>query len=297
MNAQLLSAYLEFLRYERQLSPTTLHTYQRILNSHLIDHDALTVTRLALQHSLNQHHKHKLNPKTLCQHRAALRGFYAWLKRMQHRDDDPSALLKIPKQTRTHLPKAISADAMSTLLKAPLSDAPADLRDYAIAEMFYSTGLRLAELAALNVDAFKTHDQYARIVGKGDKPRLVFLGNPARKALDNWLSVRAILAKPEELALFVNQRGKRLSPRGIALRLDRYAQAQLPNYAIHPHMLRHSFATHLLESSGDIRFVQEMLGHASLSTTQVYTHLDGQYISRVYEQAHPRAQRKKSSST
>jgi integrase/recombinase XerC len=172
-------------------------------------------------------------------------------------------------------------------------DGVDDVRDRAVLELFYSSGLRLGELAALNVTDLDT-DGTVRVTGKGRKERIVPVGAPARTALGHWLRERAPLAAPGETALFISARGRRLGERTIQRRVRERARRQGLGQPVHPHMLRHSFATHLLESSGDLRAVQELLGHANLSTTQVYTHLDFQHLAKVYDDAHPRARRRKS---
>jgi integrase/recombinase XerC len=159
-------------------------------------------------------------------------------------------------------------------------------------ELFYSSGLRLAELVSLNLGDVDAADRTVRVVGKGSKARIVPVGKQALAALNDWLAVRSEFARSGELAMFLSQRGTRVSPRTVQQRVNEWAKRQGARTGVHPHMLRHSFATHVLESSRDLRAVQEMLGHASLSTTQIYTHLDFQHLAQVYDQAHPRARRR-----
>jgi integrase/recombinase XerC len=183
-------------------------------------------------------------------------------------------------------------DQISRLLAMDDKD-PLALRDLAIMELLYSSGLRLAELTQLNLDDVDLRDAMARVTGKGNKTRVVPVGSQALAILRRWLHLRASLAQEGERALFVSRNGKRLGPRSIQQRLRQWGMKQGLTGRVHPHRLRHSFASHLLESSGDLRAVQELLGHANISTTQVYTHLDYQHLARVYDQAHPRARRRK----
>jgi len=181
---------------------------------------------------------------------------------------------------------------MKQLLELP-GNSPLDLRDQAMMELLYSSGLRLAELVSVDLGDLDLPDAMLEVTGKGSKSRRLPVGRKACEALQHWLEVRPQLARDHEPALFVSQRGSRLSPRSVQSRLAKRAQEQGAPHQVHPHMLRHSFASHLLESSGDLRAVQELLGHADISTTQIYTHLDFQHLAQVYDQAHPRARRKK----
>jgi len=207
---------------------------------------------------------------------------------------NPCDGIRPPKSPRL-LPKALSVDETARLLEAVEDDDPVQAaRDLAMFELFYSSGLRLAELVALDCDALDAvlHEGEIRVLGKRSKLRLVPVGSKAREALAAWAAVRGELASPGEKALFVGVRGGRISPRMVESRLERRAlQLGLPTH-VHPHMLRHSFASHVLQSSGDLRAVQEMLGHASIASTQVYTHLDFQHLAKVYDAAHPRAKAK-----
>lgn len=285
--------WLASLRYERGLSAQTLATYARILDAYLTAHpDPLHSQSDTLQDWINKRRSDGLDPRTLSQHRSALRGFFAWLHHSGRRADNPAAELRIPKARRRELPATFSPDDLRLLLTPPDSDDPLVCRDHAILETLYSSGLRLAELTALDQRQIRPDTRELTIRGKGGHERIIYLGNAARLALERWLRLRHQIAREGETALFVNHLGTRLSPRGVEMRLQHYAQSRLPGRRITPHMLRHSFASHLLQSSGDIRAVQELLGHRQLGTTQIYTHLDYQHLSRVYDQAHPRAQRK-----
>ena len=222
---------------------------------------------------------------------SAWRAFYRFAREADpRRRDDPCAGLRAPKAAR-RLPAALSPDEAAQLV-AVEGDDTLQLRDRTLFELAYSSGLRLSELASLDLGGVDRAQGEVRVMGKGSKERVVPVGAAALAALAAWLPVRAGLAGPDERALFVGASGRRLSPRAIQKRLAQRAAAGLTRH-VHPHMLRHSFASHLLQSSGDLRAVQEMLGHASIASTQVYTHLDFQALAKVYDAAHPRAKRRK----
>lgn len=232
--------------------------------------------------------------RSLARRRAALSRFADHLVRRGLLSHNPVSLTQAPRQPR-HLPRPVDVDLLGRFLDTPHDGSPLACRDQAMLELLYSSGLRLAELAALDIEQLQA--QRVRVVGKGSKPRQVPVGKRARQALERWLAVRGQLAPAGEPALFVGQRGRRLGHRAIQLRLAELArQRGLPEH-LHPHRLRHSFASHLLESSQDLRAVQELLGHANLSTTQVYTRLDWQQLAASYDAAHPRAKRRPDSST
>ncbi|MDP1956663.1 MAG: tyrosine recombinase XerC, partial [Rhodocyclaceae bacterium] len=219
------------------------------------------------------------------------RSFYRWLARRGQLAVDPCVGLRAPKRPRA-LPKALGIDQTVALLATP-GDDPLAVRDRAMFELFYSSGLRLAELAALDVPGgLDLAGGAVTVTGKRAKTRSVPVGAKAFAALTAWLDQRVAMAAAGEAALFVSRRGPRLSPRAIELRLAHWAKRSGLGLHVHPHMLRHSFASHVLQSSGDLRAVQEMLGHASISTTQIYTHLDFQHLAKVYDAAHPRAKKK-----
>lgn len=229
-----------------------------------------------------------LAPRSLARRRAALSRFADYLVKQGVLADNPVGLLRTPKQP-SHLPRPVDVDALSHFLDTPHDGSPLGIRDQAILELFYSSGLRLAELAALDLGDLQ--NSRVRVIGKGGKPRQVPVGRRAQQALIEWLVCRSALAPINEQALFVGQRGARLGHRAIQKRLAQLSLARgLPEH-LHPHRLRHSFASHLLESSQDLRAVQELLGHANLSTTQIYTRLDWQHLATSYDAAHPRAKR------
>jgi integrase/recombinase XerC len=203
---------------------------------------------------------------------------------------NPAHEVRAPKAQR-RLPQTLDADQMARLLDIPPGDA-LTTRDRAIMELLYSSGLRLAELVGLESGSVDLKDRMVQVLGKGKKSRIVPVGRAAVKALQAWLRERPALAKPDETALFVGRNGRRLGPRAVQSRVDYWARRQGLSMHVHPHLFRHSFASHLLESSGELRGVQELLGHADISTTQIYTHLDFQHLARIYDATHPRARRK-----
>ncbi|WP_227370470.1 tyrosine recombinase XerC [Halomonas sp. M20] len=283
----------------QQASSATVDAYRRdlvVFMDYLGEQGITDWRRLEaglIKRFLAQERSRGLAPRSLARRRAALSRFVEELVHHQVLTHNPVKLVRTPRQPQ-HLPRPVDVDLLSRFLDTPHDDSPLALRDQAMLELLYSCGLRLAELASLNLDSLDA--RRVRVVGKGSKPRQVPLGNRARQALEAWKAVRRQLAESEESALFVGLRGKRLGHRAIQLRLAQTAiERGLPEH-LHPHRLRHSFASHLLESSQDLRAVQELLGHANLSTTQVYTRLDWQHLASVYDAAHPRARRRSNTS-
>jgi integrase/recombinase XerC len=291
--ASALERYLSHLATGRRLAAHTVTAYRR---------DGELLARLAgergfadldsrdIRRFIAKLHAGGLSPRSLARVLSSWRGLYDWLARNREASANPCTGIRPPKAART-LPEVLSPDEAVRLVS--LEDgSDAGLCDRALFELAYSCGLRVSELTGLDVDSVDARAGEARVVGKGSKTRLVPVGAPALEALAHWLPVRERLARPGERALFVGRGGRRLSPREVQRRIKRRAAlAGLP-VDVHPHMLRHSFASHLLQSSGDLRAVQEMLGHASIASTQVYTHLDFQHLAKVYDAAHPRAKRK-----
>ncbi len=230
------------------------------------------------------------SPRTIQRRLSALRSFFNFLLRESILKSNPASEVQAPK-ARKRLPQTVDADQMARLLTFRTDDE-LSVRDKAIMELFYSSGLRLSELVGLDLADVDLRDRTVRVTGKGNKTRMVPVGRYAVQAITAWLGERSALAAPGEAAMFVSQRGGRLQQRSIQVRIERWAKRQGLGIHMHPHMFRHSFATHLLESSQDLRAVQELLGHANISTTQVYTHLDFQHLAKIYDQAHPRARRK-----
>jgi integrase/recombinase XerC len=227
------------------------------------------------------------NPRSIQRHLSSAKGFFKFLKKNYLIDTSPFELINAPK-TPSYLPDVLSPEDVEQLLNFKPCDA-LEIRDLAIVELMYSSGLRVSETANINLDDFEEEMTFLRVLGKGSKTRLVPLGRYAVNAINNWVKERSKYSE-ESSALFINLKGSRLSVRSIQLRLKRLATKQgLP--PVHPHMLRHSFATHMLESSGDLRTIQELLGHSSLSTTQIYTKLDYQHLVKIYDKAHPRAKK------
>jgi len=289
-------AWLETLEHQRRLSPHTLQNYARALELlfRLKEKKALReLESQDIRRCVARLHAAGLSGRTLALTLSAWRGLYHWLARQHGFAANPVRGVRAPKSPR-QLPKALSVEQAQQLLEAPAPQAPAGLRDRAMFELLYSSGLRLAELVGLDTDDGRLDLKQAEVTvtGKGAKTRTVPVGGRAREALRDWLKARALLARPGERALFVGARGRRISPGMVQARLRAWAKRQGLGARVHPHMLRHSFASHVLQSSQDLRAVQEMLGHASISTTQVYTHLDFQALAKVYDAAHPRARKK-----
>ena len=292
----LLNQYWAYLRIERQVSPHTLTNYQHQLDAILailaekgIQHWQQvnpSVVRLILAESRKQ----GLKEKSLALRLSARRQFFSYLVQQGQMKVNPATGISAPKQGK-HLPKNIDAEQVQKLLSNDSKD-PIDLRDRAMMELMYSSGLRLSELQGLNLNSINTRVREVRVIGKGNKERIVPFGRYASHAIQQWLKVRPLF-NPKDDALFVSQQGNRLTHRSIQKRMETWGIRQGLNSHLNPHKLRHSFATHMLEASSDLRAVQELLGHSNLSTTQIYTHLNFQHLAEVYDQAHPRAKRKK----
>lgn len=293
-NQVALHGFLDHLRNERRYSPLTAENYSR---------DICRLFKLAGVTSLNELKNHQirrfvaqlhgsgLGGKSLARMLSAWRTFYSYLIRDHQFKDNPCIGLRAPKSAR-NLPHALSPDEAVRMMELPTAGDILAVRDKAMFELFYSSGLRLAELVNLDPGALDFADAAVRVIGKGAKTRIVPLGSYAISALQTWLALRGQLAKQDETALFVNRNGSRIGSRAVQLRMSEWGIKQGITSGVHPHLLRHSFASHVLQSSGDLRAVQEMLGHTSISTTQVYTHLDFQYLSKIYDAAHPRAKKK-----
>lgn len=297
-DAALVQAYLGELAQQRRQSAYTVRNYQRDLERLLAlatEAGAAPLANLQDHHIrrfVGQLHGRGLSGRSIALALSAWRGFFRWLGRRGDTRHNPVEGVRAPKSPKA-LPRVLSPDEAGRLLDAPSPETPAEARDQAMFELFYSSGLRLAELAALDVNCLEeVAAGEIRVLGKRSKLRLVPVGAKAREAILAWAAQRGSLASPEESALFVGQRGRRISPRVVQERLRLRAIQQGLPARVHPHMLRHSFASHVLQSSGDLRAVQEMLGHASIASTQVYTHLDFQHLAQVYDAAHPRAKRK-----
>lgn len=291
-----LDKYWNYLRIERQVSPHTLSNYQRQLNRivEILRENGISswqaVTPSVVRFILAQSHKEGLKEKSLSLRLSALRGFFTYLIQQEELKVNPATGISAPKQGN-HLPKNIDAEQVQKLLSND-SKEPIDIRDKAILELLYSSGLRLSELQGLNLNSVNTRSREVKVLGKGNKERVVPFGRYASNAIQQWLKVR-LLFNPKDDALFVSQLGNRMTHRSIQKRLEIWGVKQGLTSHLNPHKLRHSFATHMLEASSDLRAVQELLGHSNLSTTQIYTHLNFQHLAEVYDSAHPRAKRKK----
>jgi integrase/recombinase XerC len=290
-----VAAYLDYLAVERRLAETTRVAYAQGLQALLVAVPAVPLAEMRthqLRRAAGQLRARGLEGRTIARVLSSWRGFFRWLARHHGLDADPCAGLRAPKVARA-LPKALTPDEARQLLERAAESA-LEVQDKAMFELCYSSGLRLAELVGL--DAADAHailrDREITVTGKGRKTRAVPVGTKAIAALREWLATRPQLAGAGEPALFVGALGRRVNPTVVRRRLARWALRAGVAQHVHPHVLRHSFASHVLQSSSDLRAVQEMLGHASISTTQVYTHLDFQHLAKVYDAAHPRARKK-----
>ena len=292
--AAYLQAYLGHLAGERRLSPLTCASYGRDMAELLKLAGETPLDQLQthqIRRFISQLHSRGLGGKTLARMLSAWRGFYAWLVRKHGFTGNPCIGMRAPKSAKA-LPQVLSPDEAARLMEIPTGGDPLALRDKAMFELFYSSGLRLSELVNLPLSQLDLAAGMVRVTGKGGKTREVPVGRFAVEAVRNWLPEREKLARPEEYTLFVGRNGTRLTPRAVQYRIKQWAVKLGVSADVHPHVLRHSFASHVLQSSGDLRAVQEMLGHANISTTQVYTHLDFQHLAKVYDAAHPRAKKK-----
>jgi integrase/recombinase XerC len=285
--------YIDYLVHERRMSAHTAHHYERDLRA-LIELSEGRPWHAVQSHDVRRYiaqlHARGLAGRTLARMLSAWRGFYRYLARDHGVAHNPCLDIRAPKSPK-RLPHALSPDEAAQLMSVDTQD-PLAVRDKAIFELFYSSGLRLSELTGLAVTDVSLQDATVRVIGKGSKTRVVPVGSHACRAVRAWLEVRTQHCAPDQTALFVSRDGARLSARAVQQRLKVWSLKLGVLTNVHPHVLRHSFASHILQSSGDLRAVQEMLGHASISTTQIYTHLDHQYLAKVYDQAHPRARRK-----
>jgi integrase/recombinase XerC len=292
-----LTAFFNQLKVEVRASEHTINSYRRDIRQltryctdKAIDHWT-DLTQSDIRAHIAGRHRQGIGSKSLQRELSAIRSFYNFLLKNRLADNNPAQYVKAPKQSRK-LPKTLDVDQVNGLLEAG-ADSVLEIRDLAMFELFYSSGLRLSELAALNLTDIDLPDRSVIVrAGKGGKSRLLPIGRKAVATLENWLAQRLKMAVVAEPALFISSRGTRLGQRSIQLRLAQWCKKKGIAEHLHPHMLRHSFASHLLESSQDLRAVQELLGHSNISTTQIYTHLDFQHLSEIYDKAHPRARKK-----
>jgi integrase/recombinase XerC len=294
---EMLANFLNQLKYEKRASIHTVKNYQRDierLSGYCKDKLIFNWNDLK-QADVRAHiatrHRKGMGSKSLQRELSAIRSFYTFLLKNGLAESNPAQHIKAPKQART-LPKTLDVDQINGLLDAGAS-SPLEIRDLAMFELFYSSGLRLSELSALDTGDLDLSDRSLLVrSGKGGKSRVLPIGGKAVTAINNWLQGRAKMTVIDNVALFVTTKGRRLGQRSIELRLSQWCKKKGIDQHIHPHMLRHSFASHLLESSQDLRAVQELLGHSNISTTQIYTHLDFQHLAEIYDKAHPRARKK-----
>jgi len=290
-----LDNYIQHLTFERGLSALTCKSYSRdlALLESLTEHaDLKTINTQQIRRFIASLHGRGLSSKSIARALSAWRGFYDYLIQHQGFTQNPVIGLRAPKSAKT-LPQALSVDQAVKFVDIQ-GDGLLEVRDHAILELFYSSGLRLAELVNLDIDMLDFSEGTVTVTGKGNKTRIVPLGSQAANALQIWLQQRTDIKIDDKNknAVFVTQQGHRVTPRAVQYRVKTWAIKQGINTDMHPHLLRHSFATHVLQSSQDLRAVQEMLGHANISTTQVYTHLDFQHLAKIYDAAHPRARKK-----
>lgn len=296
MDSGWIDRFIRHLELERRLSPLTCKHYRRDLQALLAFCEKSGIDGWR---DLDEQHirafsaasyRRGLSARSIQRQLSAARTFFRYLMREKHVSKNPVTSVSAPKG-RKILPGNLDADRMARLLDIPGDGAIVD-RDRAILELLYSSGLRLSELTDLDCPDLDMHEKTVHVTGKGNKDRIVPVGSHALKALARWLRSRADMAGAGETALFVSNRGTRLSGRSVQARVAHWAKRQGIDTDVYPHLFRHSFATHLLESSHDLRGVQELLGHANISTTQVYTHLDFQHLAQIYDQTHPRARKK-----
>ena len=294
-----LAEYLEFLNFERGLSPLTRQNYARDITQliKLADSSALnSLQNIHIRRFIASLHSKGLGGKSIARMLSSWRGFFEFLVNRKGFSSNPVIGLRAPKSAKA-LPQALSIEQAVKLVDIS-DDNVLAVRDHAILELFYSSGLRLSEVVNLNIDALDFSEGTVIVTGKGNKTRIVPMGKFAMEAIQKWLKIRVNYATNDAAsngsgkAVFIGLQGRRVGARNLQLRLKQWSIKQGINSSVHPHMLRHSFATHVLQSSGDLRAVQEMLGHANISTTQVYTHLDFQHLSKTYDAAHPRAKKK-----
>ena len=293
-----VSAFLHYLTQEKRMSPHTVINYQRDLKRLLTfceQHDLVAWTALISSHIrqfIAELHQRGLSGRTIQRALSAIRSLYRYLIREGLAELNPAQAVQAPK-AKKRLPSILDVDQVNGLLDIAEIDTIIACRDRAMMELFYSSGLRLAELESLDIRDIDFGDQLVYVTGKGNKSRVIPVGRQAISALKNWLEKRTQWASFEQLALFVAKQGHRLGVRSIQQRLKYWGKKQGVSDRVYPHRLRHAFASHMLEASGDLRAVQELLGHADISTTQIYTHVDFQHLAKVYDSSHPRAKKGK----
>lgn len=289
-----LGQFIQYCRFERRLSQHTWENYQRDIRKFFaflkaISHEG-KIAHFTVQQWLSKSYQEGISAKSLARYLASLRSFFHYLISHHLLDDDPTIGVKTPKVGKS-LPKTLDIDQVQVVLDTPSTD-PLAIRDFAIMELLYSSGLRVSELISTDLVNIDLNEGLVRVTGKGNKERIVPVGQTAINQIKLWLAVRALWIKDDEPALFISQTGSRLGARSVQKRLKDWAIKLGLDTNLHPHKFRHSVASHLLESSGDLRAVQEFLGHANLATTQIYTQLDFQHLAKTYDATHPRAKKK-----
>lgn len=291
----LVRRYLRYLSDERRYSPATVENYRRDILQFVgfVESDKVKnccqADALHVRNFAGSRRRQGISARSLQRSLSALRGFYGYLQRERLVGNNPVTDVSAP-GAKKKLPELLDVDEINCLL-AQAPQGPLEMRDHAMMELMYSSGLRLVELVNLDIEDLDLPQGQVHVLGKGNKPRYLPVGYAARKSLGKWLDAREAWVVEGENAVFISKRGRRLSARAVQQRMARLARKHGLDKHVHPHMLRHSFASHLLESSGDLRAVQEMLGHADISTTQIYTHLDFQHLAQVYDRTHPRARK------
>jgi integrase/recombinase XerC len=296
-SVDLLTGFFDQLKYEKRASVYTVKNYQRDITNLSVYCDEKKIpdwtglTQNDIRSHIASRHRKGIGAKSLQRELSAIRSFFSFLLKNRLAEINPAQHIKAPKQART-LPKTLDVDQINGLLEAGASSV-LEIRDLAMFELFYSSGLRLSELSSLDINDIDLNDRSLIVIsGKGGKSRVLPVGGKAITALQNWMQERSKINALQDGALFVTSKGRRLGQRSIELRLAQWCKKKGIQEHIHPHMLRHSFASHLLESSQDLRAVQELLGHSNISTTQIYTHLDFQHLADIYDKSHPRAKKK-----
>ena len=289
-----INNFVEYIKFEKRLSPNTIKNYSRdisLLKKQSPNKDFESYKIEDIRRIVSILHQQGINGKSLSRMLSSWRGFFDFLTNRYKFNKNPVIGIKAPKSKKA-LPQTLSIDQVIKLINIT-DDSFLGIRDHAVMELFYSSGLRLSELVNIKLQDINSDDNAARITGKGDKTRVVPIGEYAMKALNGWLIERNKIKNisPENKFLFLSKKGLPLGTRAIQYRLKYWAKQKGIPENIHPHLLRHSFASHILQSSQDLRAVQELLGHANISTTQIYTHLDYQHLSKIYDEAHPRAKR------
>jgi len=292
-----IQSFIDYLQFERRYSALTVDNYQRDIlqfTQWLLEQDAQTALDDATEFQVRQWvaklHRKGLNSRSLQRKLSSLRSYFRYQIKHKKLNVNPAIDIRAPRESK-RLPQTLDIEQIDQLLDIPDNEF-IGARDKAMLELFYSSGLRLAELASLTLQNIDLDSALVTVLGKGNKTRTIPIGSKAIAALSNWLQHRSIINSTQCNALFLSKQGKPISHRNIQLRVNYWQQQQGISQQVHPHKLRHSVASHLLQSSGDLRAVQEFLGHSDISSTQVYTHLDYQHLANVYDQAHPRARNK-----